>query len=355
MLKLKSRLRYVSLGLGLCLGAFCAKADEIRVLNWKGLGTDEAWSVKLFEERTGTKVVYDYFTSEQEMLTKLRTNPGVYDVVLVNMAQVNQAASENLIQSLNGSDFKNFADLTPALRDHPNLLRNGSLFGIAWTWGVTSMVINTTTVQSSPTSIQVLWDPRYKGRISLRDDPVDAMFVGAIATGQNPSTPSAVNLTVVEEKLKGLKPQISAFWSSENEWNQMMAAKEFDIATYWSGSAARSKTRGLPIALVIPAEGAIGFVDSLAIPATSRNPGAAKKFIDWMIDPEFYVRWDTQNGAPASANAKALQQLPETSFNRAVLGDPAVAQRVFFKGPLTDEFRRDVLKMWQGLKTFYQQ
>jgi spermidine/putrescine transport system substrate-binding protein len=64
---------------------------EIRVLNWKGYGTDEAWAVAAFEEATGHTVVHDYFNSEQEMLTKLRTNPGAYDVVLINSAFTPQA------------------------------------------------------------------------------------------------------------------------------------------------------------------------------------------------------------------------------------------------------------------------
>ena len=57
-------------------------ADEIRVLNWQGYGTDQEFALGPFTEATGHTVVHDYFNSEQEMLTKLRTNPGAYDVVL---------------------------------------------------------------------------------------------------------------------------------------------------------------------------------------------------------------------------------------------------------------------------------
>ena len=65
-----------------------ASADEIRVLNWQGYGTDLDWAVAAFAEKTGNTVVHEYFTSEQEMLTKLRTNPGAYDVVLIGRAHV---------------------------------------------------------------------------------------------------------------------------------------------------------------------------------------------------------------------------------------------------------------------------
>ena len=69
--------------------AFAAKADEVHVLNWKGYGTDEPWAVEAFEKATGNKVINDFFNSEQEMLTKIRTNPGLYDVVPEKAGQVN--------------------------------------------------------------------------------------------------------------------------------------------------------------------------------------------------------------------------------------------------------------------------
>src|SRR5262245_16129170 len=91
-------------------------AGEIKVLNWQGYGTDEKWALEMFEKQTGLKVVHDYFNSEQEMLTKLRTSPGAYDVVLINNIYVMDAANEGLIQPVDTSKIYNFADLSPALR-----------------------------------------------------------------------------------------------------------------------------------------------------------------------------------------------------------------------------------------------
>ena len=66
---------------------------------------DEAWALEMFKARTGIDVVHDYFNSEQEMLTKLRTNPGAYDVVLINASYTAQAASEGLIQPIDTSSL----------------------------------------------------------------------------------------------------------------------------------------------------------------------------------------------------------------------------------------------------------
>ena len=113
-------------------------AGEIKVLNWQGYGTDEKWALEMFEKKTGIKVVHDYFNSEQEMLTKLRTSPGTYDVVLMNNIYVMEAAHEGLIQALDTSKFSNFKDLTAALRDSDRFVMDGKHFAIAWVWGLTS-------------------------------------------------------------------------------------------------------------------------------------------------------------------------------------------------------------------------
>ena len=329
------------------LAAGTANADEIRVLNWQGYGTDIDWAVEEFSAKTGHTVVHEYFTSEQEMLTKLRTNPGAYDVVLINASFTPQAHDEGLISPIDESLVSNLSDVAPDFRNNEALNVGGSLQGVPWTWGLTSFAYNTNSVKEPPTSLQQLWNPTYKGRVSIRDDGLEAVQLAALVTGQNIN--DIRDMEAIELSLKELMPQLRTFWSSENDWNQFMAAGDLDLATYWSGSASRSQASGIPIQFVVPEEGAIGWLDGLSIPASSEHKDAAHAFIDWMIDPHFYVRWDKE-GAPASANLAAASQLPDDAFNRRVLGDPEVASRVQFQEPVSEETRESYLKLWQELK-----
>ena len=198
-----------------------------------------------------------------------------------------------------------------------------------------------------PQSISVLWDPQWKGKVSIRDDGLEAVQFGALATGQNIN--DIKDLDAIKAKLIALMPQITTYWGSENDWNQFMSAGDFAVATYWSGSAARSISKGLPVQFVVPQEGAIGWLDALSVPTTSTHKDAAHAFINWMIDPVFYKRWN-EDGAPASANAKAAAALPDDSFNRKVLGDPAVVAKIQFMKPVSDEDRAKYLALWQELK-----
>jgi spermidine/putrescine transport system substrate-binding protein len=326
-----------------------AKAAEVHVLNWKGYGTDEPWAIKAFEEATGHKVINDFFNSEQEMLTKLRTNPGTYDVVMINAAFNDQALAEKLIQPIDLSKIPNAADLSPDKASSPLLNHDGKSYGVPWVWGLTALAINEKAFPTPPTSINEMWNEAHKGRVVLRDDALEAIQFGAIATGQNIN--DIKDLDAVKAKLTSLMPQIRTFWSSENDWNQMVASNQIDIGTYWSGSADRAKTHfKLPVALVIPQEGAVAWLDALSIPTGSKNVEGALAFINYMIDPGFYVEWNTKVGAPVSANTKAVAALPEDAFNRKVMGDPAVAKRIQFQTAVKDEQREKYLAIWQELK-----
>jgi spermidine/putrescine transport system substrate-binding protein len=337
----------------LILGISVINAAEIRVLNWQGYGTDETWALVMFKERTGIDVVHDYFNSEQEMLTKLRTNPGVYDVVLINSAYTNQAANEGLIEAIDTTKMVNVPDLSPGMRNDPKLVMNGKTFGVAWVWGVTSFAIDTTDFNKMPDSIEELWDSSNAGRVGWRDDAVEAVQLAAVALGQDINNPS--DLSAIRQKLRALKTQIRTFWSSEDEWNQFFSANEFDLATYWSGSASRSKnTFNLSVEFVLPKEGAIGWLDGLSIPTNAPNLDSAKAFIDFMIDPQFYVKWDTEVGAPISANAKAVSMLPADAFNRTTFSDPRKLTNVQFMGPMDDDLREEIVELWQETKTYFQ-
>jgi spermidine/putrescine transport system substrate-binding protein len=328
-------------------------AQEIHVLNWKGWGTDDAGALAEFKQRTGIKVVHDYITSYPEVFTKLHTNPGYYDVVILNAAFVGQAVRENLLAPIDPAALKNYSLLFPELRDSPQLSVDGKLYGVAWAWGVTSVVYDTNVFKEAPTSLAVLWDPKYAGRVCWRDDPEDSVRFAALALGQNPDQPQDLN--AVTEKLRALKPQIKAFWKSEDEWRKLVAAKECDLSIFWTSSANRAIERKTPVSYFVPKEGAIAFRDSLVIPAGTKNRAHADAFVDFLISKDFYQYWVKTGGAPVSTNSTAVADLPETSMTRTVLTQPENMKRTNFKGPLTDEQRQTYLSLWQKTKAYYAQ
>lgn len=331
-------------------GPTAASAAEIKVLNWQGYGTDEKWALEMFEKKTGIKVVHDYFNSEQEMLTKLRTAPGTYDVVLMNNVYVPEAAKEGLIQPIDESKITNFADLTPSLRDSDRFVVDGKHMAISWVWGLTSFAFNTDKVKAPDSIADVFDEGKFKGKVGWRDDAVESVQLAALATGQDMNNPA--DLGKIKEQLMKLKGTLNTFWSSEDEWNKHLSAGDFDVATYWSGSAVRAKKAfKLPVEFWVPKEGAIGWYDGLTVAKDAPNVDGAHAFIDFMVSPDFYVKWDTDVGAPASANAKANSMLPDTAMNKTVLGNADIVARVKWMAPMTDEQKKSYQELWDEVKT----
>jgi spermidine/putrescine transport system substrate-binding protein len=324
-------------------------AGKITVLNWQGYGTDEAWALKAFKEKTGIEVVHDYFSSEPEMLTKLRTNPGAYDVVLINSARSQQAAGENLIVPIDFSKVPNAAGLSPELKNHANIQLNGKINGVAWVWGITSLAIVEGTPK--PDSYAALGDPAHKNKVALFDDAVTCVAIGALLSGQDMNNPKDLN--VVKDKLKAFKENVKLLWSSEDQWNKAFAAKEFDLSVYWSGAAVRSKRNSkLPVEFVVPKEGGIGWLDSLSIPASAPNPDGGLAFINYMIDPDFYHEWATKVGAPASANSDAMAKLPADDLNR-LIHKPEYLKTMTIQSALPDDRREAFNNLWEEVKAYY--
>lgn len=329
-------------------------AQEIRVLNWNSYGTDAEFGLEAFKEATGITVVHDYFTSEQEMITKLQTGAGAYDVVVVNAAMVDKVRELGLLQPLDTAALSNWDDLSAPFKEDPSVTVEGEVWGAPWVWGVNGLAYNTSAVDAPVTSAAAMWDPAFEGRLSLRDDAEWQVKQAALVLGQDMNHPE--DLEAIKAKLLELKPQVKSLWASEDEFMKGMANGAYDLAEIWAGGAMRAKTTyGLPVDFVIPEDGAIAWFDTLGVPAGSKNAEAAAKFIDYMISPEFYVQWDTEIGAATSANPKALDALPEGAFNRDVMGDPAVTSRLHFMAPLSDDERQAIQQLWAEVKTAYAQ
>lgn len=330
--------------------ARAADAKTITVLNWQGYGTDEAFGLKAFKAATGIDVKHDYYNSEPEMLTKLRTNPGAYDVVLVNSARDAQAQADNLIDPIDFSKVPNASGLAEPFKTNPNILIGGKTYGVPWVWGMNALAVRDD--KPNIDSYAVFQDPAYAGRGALFDDAVSEIGIAALMTGQNINNPS--DLKKIGDTLKSFKKDVKLTWSSEDEWNKAFAAGAFDVSVFWSGAITRAvHLHNQKVHFVVPKEGAVGWLDNLCIPATSSHKEEGLAFINYMVDPDFYAQW-AKSGAPASANNAAMAKLPDDDLNKQI-HKPDYLKDLQFMGALPDERRQAFNDLWEEVKAFYAQ
>ncbi|MDX2160849.1 MAG: extracellular solute-binding protein [bacterium] len=327
---------------------------ELHILNWQGYGSDEPWAIAQFEEEFGVTIVHDYFTSLDEMLTKLVTSPGVYDAVEMNISYIQPALEDGLIQPIDLSLITAWEDIPENFRTLAELSQGeeGVTYAVPWTWGATSLVYNTEVFPEGVDSLDALWDPAYAGQVGMIDSYEEASIIAGLREGvENPASPTLENIGVIQESLAGLAPNVRTYWQSEDEFNRLFESGEITLGIYWSGSAGRARNAfDLPLEFVIPEEGAIGWVDVWTVAADAPNAELAHEWINFMNDPEFYAEWDSVAGAPVPANAEALAALPEDSYTRELFSDESILERLAFQTYIPADVRDELLFMWQEVK-----
>jgi putative spermidine/putrescine transport system substrate-binding protein len=146
-----------------------------------------------------------------------------------------------------------------------------------------------------------LWKPELKGKIAAPDfDPSHIIAISAILSGGD-----AAHWEKGEDKLKALKPNFKAFYTSDANSQQLLASGETPVQVVLSMNAYYMISQGVPITLAFPKEGAVLGVDTVAIMKGSKNSELAYKFINALYDPEVQAEIaKIKKGSPAVLNAR---------------------------------------------------
>jgi putative spermidine/putrescine transport system substrate-binding protein len=146
-----------------------------------------------------------------------------------------------------------------------------------------------------------LWKPEMKGKIAGPDfDPSHIIAVSAILSGSD-----AAHWEKGQDKLKALKPNFKAFYTNDANSQQLLASGETPVQIVLSMNAYYMIGQGVPITLVIPKEGAVLGVDTVAIMKGSKKAELAYKFINALYDPDIQAEIARlKKGSPAVLNAK---------------------------------------------------
>jgi putative spermidine/putrescine transport system substrate-binding protein len=155
-----------------------------------------------------------------------------------------------------------------------------------------------------------LWKPEMKGKLAAPDfDPSHLITIAALLSGGD-----AASWEKGQAKLKELKPSFKAFYTNDANSQQLIANGETPVQVILSMNAHYMVGEGVPIRLVIPKEGAILGIDTVAIMKGSKKAELAYKFINVALDPEVQAEVAKfKKGSPVVLNAKldpAVAKLP---------------------------------------------
>ena len=146
-----------------------------------------------------------------------------------------------------------------------------------------------------------LWRPEIKGKLAAPDfDPSHLIAVAAMLSGGDAATWEKGQV-----KLKELKPSFKAYYTNDANSQQLIANGETPVQVILSMNAHYMATEGVPIQLVIPKEGAVLGIDSVAIMKGSKKADLAYKFINIALDPQVQAEVAKfKKGSPVVVDAK---------------------------------------------------
>lgn len=258
----------------------------LNVYNW-GLyisdGSDESVNViSAFEELTGIQVNYTTFDSNESLYAKMKSGGASYDVIFPSDYMVGKLAGEGMLAELNFANLPNFANIGETYLGWSYDPENA--YSVPYTWGTTGIIYNTTMVEQAPTSWADLWDVAYTGNVLMFNNSRDAYAIAAKKLGMSLNPASVEEVDVVMQELQAQKSVVQAYVM--DEIFDKMEGGEAAMAPYYAGDALTMIEDNPDLAFVSPQEGVNFFVDSMCIPATSKNQEAAEIFINFLCEPD---------------------------------------------------------------------
>ncbi|MDI3282838.1 ABC transporter substrate-binding protein [Polyangium sp. 15x6] len=290
------------------------KGQTLNLLTWEGYADPKF--TKGFEEKYGVTVKYTYFGSSDELVAKLKSSPGVYDVVSPSSDVAYPLVQGGLVDPIDTTKISSWGDLADALKNLDDAKKDGKQYGVPFTWGPDYLIYDANVVKEEPKSWKVFYDAQYKGKVTLWDDISNIYLVGQIM-GLDKTNPAALyNMTDAElaeakKKLVELKPQVRKYWATAGELNDLFKNKEVVLAVGWPLTVGTLNKEGLNLKGVIPEEGATGWIDRLMITSSSKNKELALAYLDYVTTPKAQALVFEATGGYCVANAKAKEHMSE--------------------------------------------
>lgn len=248
-------------------------------------------------------VVYDV-ADHVARLTKMRTQArtggaGTLDVTELSDQQAQEAGNADLLAKVDPAKLANFPNIRQNLR---------SELWVPHIYSAAVIIYNTEWVTEVPDTLAVFWDPRYAGRIGIMSNQwaPEYFMAAALEAGGNPGN----NWDAGWRRMQARKGTVRVYESQE-QLGQAMMSGEVWLAFNWKARAYQWMQAGqAPLASVIPREGTLPTVFTVAIPANAPNPAGAYAYLNAMLEPEPQARFAERMGYwPTVTNANLSEEL----------------------------------------------
>lgn len=261
----------------------------INVYNWGEYisdGSEGSMDINAeFTKRTGIKVNYNNYDTNENMYAKLKSDGVSFDIVIPSDYMIERLIDEDMLQKIDFSNIPNYKYIDAKYKGL--YFDPKDEYSVPYNVGMVGLIYNTKMVKEAPTSWNVMWDEQYKGKVLMFDNPRDAFGIAQKLLGQSFNTTDEAEWRAAADKLKVQKPILQGYVM--DDIFRKMESGEAAIAPYYAGDFITMHGNNPDLAFVYPQEGVNIFVDSICIPKNAKNKAAAEAYINFLLDPDIAV------------------------------------------------------------------
>jgi spermidine/putrescine transport system substrate-binding protein len=235
-------------------------------------------------------------------------------------------------------------NLIPALR-HPESDPNRT-FTDPWQAGMTGLIVRTD-LAPGVNSICDLFDPKYKGHVTMLTEMRDSVPMTLKCMGIDPEKATEKQWLSAVDKIKAAAEsgQIRSF--TGNNYIQDLEAGNVDFVLGWSGDAVQMQANNPNIKFVMPKEGCMLWSTSMEIPVGAPNPAAAEAWMNYVYDPK--VQADIAEYINYVTPVKGVKEIlakrdPALAKNQLIFPSQQYTKNCTFESELGGELGRNVQK-----------
>ncbi len=252
-------------------------------------------SLEHFTETTGIQVNYtEPINDNVPFYAKIRPSLQAkqytgFDIIVMtnNSPPLGYLIDFGWLTPLDQSSMKNFYKYAGPLVKNPAWDR-GNKYTMAWQSGWTAIGYNSSVVKNPGTSVDVLFDKKYAGKVGMMNDPQELGSLGLLAIGVDPVGSTESEWAKAAKKLKQQKSDgiVRAYY--DQSYIDHLKNGDTVVTQAWSGDIFQADLNSKygDLKLLIPEEGGMFWTDNMCIPMYAQNPKDAMTLMDFYYDPQ---------------------------------------------------------------------
>lgn len=339
-----------------------ASERVVNVYNWYDY--IDPGVLRKFEARSGIRVHYNVFDSNNTLEARLLAGHSGYDVVFPSGAYLESLVRAGVFQRLDRSRLPNMKNLDARIMDRLAAHDPGNAHAVVYTWGITGIAydaarVNKLLAGGPADTWSLLFDAREASRlagcgIGLYESP-NVIIPSVLAWRGRPANSESVeDLDTAGAALMAVRPFIRKI--STGSLVEDLSTGELCVIIASNGDAMQARERahiagnGVDVQFVIPKEGAVMWFDVAAVPTDAPHVDNAYRFIDFLMDPAIAAENSNAIHFP-NGNAAAQPAMQPELANANIFPQGDLATRIVPERARSEAYTRLRTRMWTRFRT----